>query len=335
MRKFPTSSAACLLGLLSLWLPSAHGAGDMKKVRLAYAGWEVATAIAYVGIDGGIFKKYDLEVEEVFIRDSLSAGVQSLIGADFLIGFGNPLAILQPVLAGADIVSLCSHVTMEPYRMGVSPAISAVKDLKGKKVGVSVVGGRSDLAARALLRRAGLDPVKDVEIVSVGLGPNRVAALAKNLVQGAPLNSEFAPQAQRLGLKLLDLKDVPVMTAMVMATRSFIKKDEEAVRRFIKGYVAAIHFYLTRRDESIAIIRKYFGSADPAALENMYDAFAAQLQPLPLPNNEAAQALIDVAAAIDSKSKKIKPSDLFEPRFLEELKAGGFIDDLYSEKINL
>ena len=307
----------------------------MKKVRLAYAGWEVATAIAYVGIDGGIFKKYDLEVEEVFIRDSLSAGVQSLIGADFLIGFGNPLAILQPILAGADIVSLCSHVTMEPYRMGVSPGISGVKDLKGKKIGVSAIGGRSDLAARALLRRAGLDPVKDVEIVSVGLGPNRVAALAKNLIQGAPLNSEFAPQAERLGLKLLDLKDVPVMTAMVMATRSFIKKDEEAVRRFIKGYVAAIHFYLTRRDESIAIIRKYFSSADPEALENMYDAFAAQLQPLPLPNNEASQALIDVAAAIDPQSKKIKPSDLFEPRFLEELKAGGFIDDLYSEKVSL
>lgn len=335
MRKLPTLSAACLLGLLSLWIPSAHGAGDAKKVRLAYAGWEVGTAIAYIGIDGGIFKQYDLEVEEVFIRDSLSAGVRSLIGADFLIGFGNPLAILQPILAGADIVSLCSHVTMEPYRMGVSPVISGVKDLKGKKIGVSVVGGRSDLAARAILRRAGLDPVKDVEIVSVGLGPNRVVALAKNLVQGAPISPEFAPQAERLGLKLLDLKDVPVITAMVMATRSFIKKDEEAVRRFIKGYVAAIHFYLTRRDESIAIIRKYFSSADPAALENMYDAFAAQLKPLPLPNNEAAQALIDVAAVIEPKSKNIKPSDLFEPRFLEELKAGGFIDDLYSEKINL
>lgn len=335
MRKFPTLSAACILGLLSLWIPSAHGAGDMKKVRLAYSGWEVATAIAYVGIDGGIFKKYDLEVEEVFIRDSFSAGVQSLIGTDFLIGFGNPLAILQPVLAGADIVSLGAHETMERYSMGVSPGISAIKDLKGKKIGVSVIGGRSDLVSRVILRRAGLDPVKDVEIVSAGLGPHRVAALAKNLIQGAPLPPEIAAKAKELGVKVIEVKEIPLTTAMLMTTRSFIKKDEEAVRRFIKGYVAAIHFYLTRRDESIAIIRKYFGSAGPAALENMYDAFAAQLQPLPLPNNEASQALIDVAAVIKPQSKNIKPSDLFEPRFLEELKAGGFIDDLYSEKVSL
>ena len=335
MRKLPTLSAACLLGLLSLWIPSAHGAGDAKKLRLAYAGWEVGTAIAYVGIDGGIFKQYGLEVEEVFIRDALSAGVQSLLGVDVLIGFGNPLAILQPIMAGADIVSLGSHTSLERYRMGVTPGISGIKDLKGKKVGVSGIGGRSDLISRVILRRAGLDPAKDVEIVPAGLGPNRVAALSKNLIQGTPLTPDIADQAERLGVKTIDVKEVPLITAMVMTTRSFIKKDEETVRRFMKGYLAAIHFFLTRKSESIAIIRKYFSGTGPTALENMYETFAAQLQPVPAPNREAVQALIDAGAVIDPQSKNIKPSDLFEPRFLEELKAGGFIDDLYSEKVNL
>ncbi|MEK6561899.1 MAG: hypothetical protein AABZ59_01845, partial [Candidatus Binatota bacterium] len=142
-------------------------------------------------------------------------------------------------------------------------------------------------------------------------------------------------QARELGIKILDVKDVPLITAMLMTTRSFIKKDEEAVRRFIKGYLAAIHFYLTRRNESIAIIRKYFGGTDPSALENMYNAFAAQLTPLPLPNREAAQALIDAASVVNPKSSNLKPVDLFEPRFLEELRASGFIDKLYAEKVSL
>lgn len=324
-----------LLGLLLICGSSANAADNLKKVRLAYSGWEVGTAIAYVGIDGGIFKKYDIEVEEVFIRDTFSAGIQSLMGVDFLIGFGNPLAILQPTLAGADIVSLGAHEIMQRYSMGVSPGISAIKDLKGKKIGVSVIGGRSDLVSRVILRRAGLDPVKDVEIVSAGLGPHRVAALAKNLIQGAPLPPEIAAKAKELGVKIIEVKEVPLTTAMLMTTRSFIKKDEEAVRRFIKGYVAAIHFYLTRRDESIAIMRKYFSGADLAALGNMYHAFAAQLKPLPAPSREAVQALIDVASVIDAKSKNIKPADLFEPRFLEELKANKFLDDLYAEKVSL
>ncbi len=335
MRKFLPKSIGWLLGLFLFCNSSANAADDLKKVRLAYAGWEVGTAVAYVGIDGGIFKQYGIEVEEVFIRDSLSAGVQSLIGVDFLLGFGNPLAILQPLLAGAEIVSLCSHVSAEHYGMGVSANIAGIKELKGKKIGVSEIGGRSDLAARVILRRAGLDPVKDVEMVAAGLGPNRVAALSKNLIQGAPLPPEVAERAKQLGFKVLDVKEVPLITAMLMTTRSFIKKDEEAVRRFMKGYLAAIHFYLTRKDESIAIIKKYFSGANQLALEEMYNAYAAQLKPLPAPDREAAQALIDVAAVIDPKSKSIKPADLFEPRFLEELRANGFVDELYSEKVHL
>jgi len=335
MKKSQTVSIGWLLGLFLLGVSYADGADNLKKVRLAYAGWEVGTAIAYVGIDAGIFKQYDLEVEEVFIRDPLSAGIQSLIGVDFLLGFGNPRAILQPINNGADIVSLFSHVSMERYRMAVSPGVSTIQELKGKKIGVSAIGERSDLIARVILRRAGLDPAKDVEIVPAGLGPNRVAALSNNRIQGAPLLPETAEQARELGIKILDVKEVPLITAMLMTTRSFIKRDEEAVRRFIKGYLAAIHFYLTRRNESIAIIRKYFGGTDPSALENMYNAFAAQLTPLPLPNREAAQALIDAASVVNPKLNNIKPVDLFEPRFLEELRASGFIDKLYTEKVSL
>jgi len=335
MEKPRTAAIGWLLGLFFLGISYAGAADDLKKVRLAYAGWEVGTAIAYVGIDGGIFKQYGLEVEEVLVRDPLSAGIQSLMGIDFLLGFGNPLAFLQPISSGADIVSLFSHVSMEHYRMAVSPAVLAIRDLKGKKVGVSAIGERSDLITRVILRRAGLDPSKDVEIVSAGFGPNRLAALSKNLIQGAPLLPGSVEQARGLGIKILDVKEVPLITAMLMTTRSFIKRDEEAVRRFLKGYLGAIHFYLNHKSESIAIIRKYFARASPASLENMYDSFAAQLEPVPAPNREAAQALLDVASALNTKSRNIKPADLFEPRILEELRASGFIAELYAEKINL
>ncbi|HEY2986515.1 MAG TPA: ABC transporter substrate-binding protein [Candidatus Binatia bacterium] len=325
--------AALFLGAL-LWASSA-AAAEPKKVRLAYVGWEVGAAIAYIGIDGGVFKQNGIEVEEIFIRDLLAGGVQSLIGADFVIGFGNPLAIVQPVLAGSDIVSLCSHVSVEPYGMAVTDNIGKVADLKGKRIGVSELGGRSDLVARVILRRAGLDPANDVEVVSAGMAPNRILALSKNLIQGAPLNQQFAVEAKKLGVKILDVKEIPIVTALLMTTRSFIRRDEDTVRRFIKGYVEAIHFYLTRRPESMAIIKKYFSGSNPAALDTMYEAFAAQLKPLPLPDKEAAQAILDTVAVVDPKSRNIKPGDLFDSHFLEELKASGFMDKLYAEKVRL
>jgi len=306
-----------------------------KKLRLAYAGWELGTAVAYVGVDSGLFKKHLLDIEEIPIRDTLSAGVQSLLGVDLLIGFGNPLAILQPVAGGADITLIGAHVSFDQYGMGVASVISAVKELKGKKVGVSALGSRSDLIARVMLRRAGLDPAKDVEMVAAGLAPARALAISKNLVQGAPLSEDVAAEAKKLGIKVLDVKAVPVVTDLLITTRSYIKREEETVRRFMKAYADAIHHFVSRRDDSLAILKKYFPSTQGVTVDAMYDNFSAQLRPLPELNNEAIQALMDVGSAVDQRAKPLKPTDIVEPRFLDELKGSQFLKDLYTEKVSL
>ena len=325
---------AALLFATTMAGPASAADGD-KKIRLAYAGWELGTAVAYIGVDAGLFKKYDIQIEEIPIRDNMSAGIQALLGVDLLIGSGSPLAILQPMANGADITVIGSHVRLDQYGMGVASSISSVKDLKGKKVAVSALGSRSDLIARVILRRAGLDPVKDVEIVAAGLAPARALAISKNLVQGAPLSEEIAAEAKKLGIKTLDVKAVPVVTDLLVTTRSFIKKDEETIRRFMKGYAAAINYLVTRREESLAIIKKYFPDNQSGSVQAMYDSFSAQLRPLPELNAESLQALVDVGAVVDKRTGSIKPNDVIEPRFLEELKNSKFLKDLYVEKVSL
>ncbi|MDO8700166.1 MAG: ABC transporter substrate-binding protein [Deltaproteobacteria bacterium] len=323
------------LATLALCVEPMWAAEAAKKVRLAYAGWELGTAVAYIGVDSGLFKKHGLIIDEFPIRDTLSAGVQSLIGVDFLIGFGNPLAILQPVAGGADLALVGAHVSYDQYGMGVAAGVSSVKELKGKKVGVSTLGARSDLVARVILRRAGLDPAKDVELVAAGLAPARALALSKNLVQGVPLNQAVAAEAQKLGIKILELKSVPVVTDLLMTTRSFIKREEDTVRRFMRGYADAIHHFVSRRDDSLAILKKYFPNNQGFTVDAMYDSFSAQLRPLPELNGEALQALVDVGAAMEKPSKSLKPADITEPRFVDELKNSKFLKDLYTEKISL
>src|SRR6266513_2837975 len=331
-----SSAALWLAFIFALCAHSQVGAADApRKLRLAYAGWEIGTAVAYVGVDSGLFKKHGLEIEELPIRDTLTAGVQSLLGVDLLIGFGNPLAILQPVAGGADISLIGAHVSFDHYGMGVNSSISSIKDLKGKKVGVSALGTRSDLIARVILRRAGLDPAKDVEVVAAGLSPARALAISKNLLQGAPLSEDVAAEAKKLGIKILDVKAVPAVTDLILTTRSFAKREEETVRRFMRGYVAAIHHFVSNRDNSLAILKKYFPSSQGMTVDAMYDSFAAQLRPLPELNNEAIQALVDVGTAVDQRTKSLKPGDITDPRFLEELKGSKFLKDLYTEKVSL
>jgi len=313
----------------------AAAAEGPKKLRLAYAGWEIGTAVAYIGVDGGFFKQQGVEIEELPIRDTFSAGVQSLMGVDLLIGFGSPLVVLQPIASGADLALIGAHVSFDQYGMGVGSAINDVKELKGKKIGVSALGARSDLIARVILRRAGLDPSKDVEMVAAGFAPARAAALSKNLVQGAPFGQALVAEAQKVGIKILDVKSVPIVTDLLMTTRSFIKRDEENLRRFMKGYAAAIQHFVSKRTESLAILRKYFPGNQGVSVDAMYDAFSAQLRPLPEMNSEALQALIDVSTTADQRTSKLKPSDIIEPRFFDELKGSKFLKELYTEKVSL
>ena len=321
---------------LALFAASVSPAAESpKKLRLAYAGWEIGTAVAYIGVDAGLFKQNGLDIEELPIRDTLSAGVQSLLGVDLLIGFGNPLAVVQPMASGGDVTVIGSHVSFDQYGMGVASSIDAVKDLRGQKVGVSALGARSDLIARVMLRRAGLDPAKDVEMVAAGLAPQRALALSKNLVQGVPFREDIAAEAKKAGIKIIDVNSVPVLTDLLMTTRSFIKRDDDVIRRFMKGYAAAIHHFLSKRSESLAILKKYFPGTQGISVDAMYDAYSAQLRPLPELNNESLQAIIDVSAAADQRAGKLKPSDLTEPRFFDELKNSKFLKDLYVEKVSL
>jgi len=328
-------SLSLALAIVLIGHSQSGAAEGVKKLRLAYAGWEIGTAVSYVGVDSGLFKKHGLEIEELPIRDTFSAGVQSLIGVELLIGFGNPLAVLQPVANGTDITVIGSHVSFDQYGMGVGSEIISLKDLRGKKVGVSALGGRSDLVARVMLRRAGLDPTKDVEMVAAGLAPARAMALSKNLVQGAPLSQDVATQAQKLGIKVLEMKSVPVVTDLLITTRSYIKREEETVRRFMRGYAAAIQYFVSKRSESLAILKKYFPGNQGVGVDAMYDAFSAQLRPLPELNSEAIQALVDVGAAIDQRTKTLKPTDIVDPRFFDELKGSQFLKELYTEKVSL
>ena len=324
-------------GMYALLLVSApvYGEQERKKLRLAFDGVGVATAVAWVGNGASLFKQHKIDVEEIFIQDPSIGGIQALLGVDLFLASGNPVLAMQPIIGGRDIVFLGSHVNQTNYRFGVASGIESIKQLKGKKVGMSRLGGRSDLIARVVLRRAGIDPVQEVEMVTVGYSPARAAALSKNLIQGAPLSPNVASEAEKLGLKVLDVKEVPIVSSLLMTTRSIIKSDGETFRRFMRGYLTAIHYFLTRPNESMRILGEHVSVADPAALETMYSSFAAQLEPWPVPHPESVQAIIDATAEIDRKARKLRPSQLFELRFLDELKASGFIENLYAEKVNL
>ncbi|MCY4486635.1 MAG: ABC transporter substrate-binding protein [Deltaproteobacteria bacterium] len=332
-RRFLSVLAAAAVAVLTV--VSVASAADSRTVRVAFAGFGAGTVVTWIARDTELFAKYGLDIDPVYIDGATAGGVQSLLGVDIFVASEDVMPTLEAISGGADLVFVGGHASPENYHFGVASYVDDLAQLKGKKVAVSNLGRKSDLIARILLRRAGLNPVEDVEMVPIGFSPQRAAALFRNVVQAAPLVRSVAAQVQHWGIKVLDLGQVHLTTDLLVTSRSFVERRPNELRRFLMAYLNGIQHFLAERADTMRIIDKYVTLAQGATLPGTYNALAQRLEPLPVPRIEGVQALIDAVAVTDERARRLDPQRFLELDTLKRLDKGGFVKGLYAEKIKL
>ena len=171
-----TKGALALLALVFSFCVVSSSHGQLTKLNAAYSAessWSLATWVAY---EGGLFRKYGLDVDLVLIRSAATITSALLAGEAPMIQLGGN-GTIQAALQGADCVNVLTLVPIIPQSLVVTPNIKTAEDLKGKRIGVSRFGALSDLVVRRYLRKFGLDPAKDVTIVQIGGIPELLAAM--------------------------------------------------------------------------------------------------------------------------------------------------------------
>ena len=144
-----------------------------------------------------------------------------------------------------------------PWLALADAPINGVKDLKGKKIGVLAIGTGADASTRLMLKKSGLDPVKDVSIVEIPAPAMEEALRSKKIDAGffAPV---FAYRAMAAGgvKKVFDSYQAwgkPYLFSFVVARTDYLKKSPEAVRGFLEDYVA-LEQYAHKPENREAII---------------------------------------------------------------------------------
>ena len=172
-----------------------------KIINVAVPAVSLLQAPLFVAIDAGSFKKYGMEVRYIVTG---ARTIQALVGGSVQFAQGvSSRTVPAAVLAGADAVLIANFSDKLLFTLHAPPEINSLKDLKGKVVGVSGLGGSTDFATRLALREAGLIPDKDVAIRGVGGVPETVAALKAKVVQAGTLSPPSAFVAQKAGFKIL------------------------------------------------------------------------------------------------------------------------------------
>ena len=143
--------ALALIGFVSVATAIDGVAGAEEKVRFSVAAVTGSYMDEFVAIEKGYHRDEGLSVE--MIRAGGGIATQALIAGDlhFSTSAGSALSAM---LRGAEVKVIYTNIDRPGYQLwSGQPEIRTLKDIVGKKVGVTSRGDTQELSVRLLLRR--------------------------------------------------------------------------------------------------------------------------------------------------------------------------------------
>jgi NitT/TauT family transport system substrate-binding protein len=323
-------SLLIIAGLILLSL-STNRLFAQERMRIAWAGSTPSNTPIWVADQKGFFKKNGLNAEVIAISASTIV-IQALLTGevDFIIAPSATLVTSR--LAGADTIMVSTNLPLFIDHIVSLGNIGTVEQLRGKTGGVNRLGTTSDMTLRLALRRFGIDPDKDTQIIATGENPARLAALSRNITQFTLLGEPLVREAEKLGFKdLLDIGTLKIqyhVNAVVTRERT-LKERRPLVNKVVRAFSEALHYIKTNKEDTKALIGKNLKIKDPEGLERAYRAYNGAFPEIPYPNPEGVKTLLDDIAPRTPKAVGADPKSFVDPSVVQELEATGFYKQLY------
>jgi NitT/TauT family transport system substrate-binding protein len=303
-----------------------------EKLRVTYSAIGGSQAAAWIPYEAGIFKKYGLDIELLYVGGGGRAA-QVVQSGEVPIGLFTGGAVINSNLAGGDLVVIGSSMNVMTFSVIARPEIRRLEDLKGKKIGISRFGSATDFGLRYAEGQWPIKRQRDFAVIQAGGMPDLLNALRGGALDAAVLNVELTIVARKEGFReLANLAKMGLSfpTSSLGTTRSYIKRNENTVRKFVRGFVDGVHFAKTQRAFGVQVMKKYLRNEDTAFVNDLYDLYVLQNIPqIPRPSPEALKTIMDQMAETDPRVVNLRPEQFIDGRFFQELEKEGFIQRLW------
>lgn len=249
-----TMTRACVLLLVLLFAAPVHAQVKWKHALLQAKG---NAGFFWMALEKGFFKKRGLDVEFLQLKGDKDV-LRALLAGEVDSAEPSPGVSLNAIDRGADLRFIGAGQPGFPYALYVRKDITSWDQLKDKTFGVSAPGGVPEIMARAMLSRKGISS-DSIKIVNAGGSGARIQALVAGKVDAAASSSQYAANADKLGIKVMafaaDL--VPEYPSTVfVAMQETLKVKREATISFLAGYMEGLDYAVTHRDETLKLAGK-------------------------------------------------------------------------------
>jgi len=240
--------------LLSMILLAANV--EAGRVRVAIPSTTHAVLAFSTSRDKGYYRDEGLDVELILMSAPIAS--RALLSGDVDVATVGG-AGLPPVLSGAPLRFIFSTYNRPMFWLFGKAEIRSVKELKGKRVGVSGIGSGPDSLLREALRRNALEG-RDVAILSLGVMPTIYSGLQSGVVDAAMLSPPFTFRAEEDGFRELiafPKQDLVEMQGSILVKESFLQSDPATLEKFIRATYKGFLYIKQNRSGTIPILGRY------------------------------------------------------------------------------
>jgi ABC-type nitrate/sulfonate/bicarbonate transport system substrate-binding protein len=293
----------CLFLALILALFYVNDA-EAEKIRTAVPGLNMNYLSIFSADARGFFKDEGLENETIVVGGP--AGIAALISGDVdYSGAGG--SGLRAAVKGAPLKAIMYQTERPTWYLIVHPTISQVTDLRGKKIGVALLGDSEDRFTTLFVERAGLS-AKEVTKITLGTSPNdKILGIKSGAVAAVVLDPAGAVAAEREGLRnLAYLGDIfPLPFQGYVTTDKKIAENSAQLKRWVRAVIRGLMFLREQPDEAadVAMKRLRLRNVTKAMLVEAIKGYARALPPgVPgLPSNEGIKNILEYEIRLPMK----------------------------------
>jgi NitT/TauT family transport system substrate-binding protein len=308
--------------------PSVASAQALKKIRIGYPSLSFRQSNVWVAKEVGLFAKYGLEVEPIFLRGGQMATQALVAGDPPIVNIGT---VVQAGLQGYNLVLVAAVETKYDQIVFARKGINKLEELKGKKFGISGYGSATHNAANILFQHLNLEVNKDVALVPAGPDAERLGAMMAGRIDATFFTSSAAAPARKQGfVELFRVADlgVEVQGNGFATSRTYIATNRDTVKNALKGFVEAIYFVYANKKEAQKVFAKYMRTNDQEMLEDSYNGYIQWIPKKPYPTLKGIQYMLDLVAPQLPQAKNAKPEQFVDLSFLQELEKEGFFNEM-------
>ena len=322
--------AAAFGSALGLIGPSAAA----EKMTGIHSSMVMSQSMPYIAQEAGLFRKHNLDFQLVYISSSGMVTAAMLAG-DAEVALTGGVGFVRAFAQGStDFVFIGSVKNILTHSIISGAELKRPEDLKGKRIGVTRIGSNSHYFTVQVVRRLGLDPVRDVTFIQTGGATENLAALFNGSIDAATMTAPADAQAVARGYRFLlygrDMR-LPYAAASFAVRRSVMAKRPQAIGQFMRAMTEAARILQTDKEFIYKVLGKQWRVTDRKVLDAAYDSEIKALEPRLDLKAEAFKAILDEVAEIDPRARKVKPEDLIDRRYLDEMEKSGFFEKLWAK----